>query len=156
MIKEAAKDLQLPWANLPLLGAWIWEDTESTKAKKFDLGKLLTYTHFQRDIKDIFAVSCPQLQKVSAHSLRHGGTTEKVMSGIHRRLVQHLGRWASEKCFEGYISDIANDTMCAEVLSELEKRRQQQQQEKISPSAAEANTASWSSDELKARFRSPF
>ena len=105
-ILQAATDLSLPLANLPLLGTWPWMATPTS------LLQSLSYNCFLSHLKRLFHGK----PRVSTHSLRRGGTTEKIAAGIEPRLVQWLGRWKSAESFEGYVGARTNVVLAVEAV----------------------------------------
>jgi hypothetical protein len=105
-ILQAAADCRLPLENLPLLGTWPWT------ARPTSLLQSLSYSCFLSHLKQLFHGH----PRVSAHSLRRGGTSDKMASGIEPRLVQWLGRWKSAECFEGYVGARTNIALAVEAI----------------------------------------
>lgn len=113
---EQLAQLGFPIDNLPLLGKWMWTPVTSLTNK--DLITPLSYVKFSKALKKLFA-DCPKYERVGPHSLRRGGTDEKIQKGMDHRLVKFLGRWRSDKAFEEYIDLQTQDRMCALVLQQL-------------------------------------
>ena len=114
-------NLDFPIANLPLLGKWLWGPMQSLSGS--NLTTLTPYSTLRKGIKRIFSTCCPHYEHLGLHSFRRGGTTEKINNGVHRDVVKHLGRWRSDKSFEGYIDDQTSARLCAEIVERLSSGR---------------------------------
>lgn len=101
-------------ANLPLYGRWLWAPVH--KLAHVDITTPSRYPSFYKGLKRILGPVCPQYQRLGAHSLRRGGTTEKIEKGISREVVQYLGRWRSDKSLESYIEEYTGEQLCARAL----------------------------------------
>ena len=105
---------EVPVANLPLCGRWLWAPPETITGK--DLTTPISAAVFHKGIVRIFKNSCPHLERVGAHSFRHGGTSEKIAMGISHEVVQLMGRWREPKSLEGYINPETSALVCVKAL----------------------------------------
>ena len=69
------------------------------------LAPKVSYWEFLHGVKS--AVACIGLDPAAfgIHSLRRGHVADGVDGGVPDRVIKHAGRWRSEACFEGYITD---------------------------------------------------
>jgi hypothetical protein len=105
-ITEAAAAVGLPLENLPLLGNWPWQDRPDS------LLRSLSYNCFRCHLRKLFEGQ----PHIGTHSLRRGGTDEKISGGMDARLVQWLGGWKRTESFEGYVRPQTNMALAVEAM----------------------------------------
>ena len=111
-IKQQACNMGLNLENLPLLGSWLWCQQKSAISL---IGKM-RYSTFLSLMKTLLSPVVRDSKSVATHSLRRGGTTQKIADGLEPRLVKFLGRWRTEKAFEGYIGERVTSALCADAI----------------------------------------
>ena len=97
-VTAAAAAVGLPLDNLPLLGTWPWQDRPDSLVGQ------LSYNCFRSHLRQLFA----GLSRIGTHSMRRGGTDEKISGGMDARLVQWLGGWKRSESFECYVRPQTN------------------------------------------------
>ena len=77
-----------------------YHQTKTGPLFHYQNGSYLTRRKWNSLLKEIFKTS--RDSPISSHSFRIGAATTAAAAGIHRWLIQQLGRWTSD-CFRSYI-----------------------------------------------------
>ena len=84
-------------------GLTFYKKSRSYRLRKAN--KPLSYSTARSTVLDAFeSIGLPK-SKFGLHSLRAGGASAAVNSGVHDRLFKRHGRWFSDRAKDGYIKD---------------------------------------------------